>query len=109
MNIPIKDRKLSSVTFSGLDTFPSETGELLVGGICHLSLTGNDESSGGPGINIFFAMPTDPDLTIRAAQHALLTRAREILSRLALCSVDEMLEKFAAGQRDKASSSTLQK
>lgn len=96
----IKDRALSTVHLGGLDAFTYPDGQHAVGAICHISLVTSEGLPDGPGANVFVGVPINPGVTLQQAEHAVLTRAHDILVRLASFSVDEMEAAFARKRLD---------
>jgi hypothetical protein len=92
--LEIKDRDLVLVHFMGLDSFVMPNGSHAVGGTCQLGLQAYDGSLNGPRANIFFSVPAPRQLTLQEAQRAVLTRAHEILCRLASFSVADLERAF---------------
>lgn len=116
MDIPIKDRKLSSVSVTSieLDWLP-EGGKQRIGGMCHIALTNQDGGDNGPAANVFFGVDVDPSMPLQDAGRAVLTRAHAILQRLASFSADELNANFvewrakAAEEQKKAAEAGFQK
>lgn len=105
--LEIKDRPLSSVSFSGLEAFTYPDGSHAVGATCHISLINSDGSENGPSANVFFAVPVLRTVTIQEAERAALGRAHDVLVRLASFSVDDLERMFEhKRQADEASGLT---
>jgi hypothetical protein len=98
--IELKDRPLSTVHLGGLDYFTYPDGGNAVGATCHISLINFDGAPDGPGANVFVAIPISPTSTLQEAERAVLTRAHDLLVRLASFSVDEMEAAFARKRAD---------
>jgi hypothetical protein len=90
MDVEIKDRKLSTVSITSIDMDWIPQGKQMVGGMCHVGLSGPDENTDGPGANIFFGVVVDPSMPLRDVARATLTRAHEVLERMASFSIDDL-------------------
>jgi hypothetical protein len=96
----IKDRKLTNVTVENVDFDWFPDGEHTAGGMCHITLSNQDGGIDGPGANIFFSVPVDPNMPLRDVSRAMLTRAHEILQRMASFSLNELEGAFVEWRKN---------
>lgn len=95
MDKPISERPLTEVNLNNLDLQLVAEDEWLLTATCFFSIEASDGRPRGPAANVFFGIPMDLGMSFRDGERALLTRAHEILARLASFSVEELESQFA--------------
>ena len=100
MDVPIRERRLTSLTIWNASWGWDPGGVHMISATCSIHISAADGSDQGPGVNVFFGLPYPVDGSIQDAERALLVRVHEVLTKLASLSVDELERQFSKDRKE---------